>query len=265
MISPKELLVRPVAPRNANRIVRELHYSRKVAVTSRLHLGVFHGERCGGILQFGDSIDKRKILGLVPGTGWREYLELNRMAFAEWLPRNSESRCLAWSLRWIRKTYPHIRWIVSFADATQCGDGTIYRASGFVLTGIRENRTMWRLPSGEVIADIITRQAWNESTRNRLGFRIGEKWSDYSRRVGAVRLAGFQLRYMYFLDPESRHRLSVPIIPFSEIARRGATMYRGKPRAGSADSGTTDFQSGRGGATPTPALSQNHGADDAAV
>lgn len=39
------------------------------------------------------------------------------------------------------RAYP-IEWVVSFADATQCGDGTIYRASGFLLTGIRENKTV---------------------------------------------------------------------------------------------------------------------------
>lgn len=67
--------------------------------------------------------------------------------------------------------------------------------------------------------------------------------------------AGFQLRYIYFLDPTARERLTVPIIPFSEIERRGAGMYRGKPRAGSAASGTSPVQGGGGGATPTPALS----------
>ena len=65
---------------------------------------------------------------------------------------------------------------------------------------------------------------------------------------------GFQLRYIYFLDPTARDRLTVPILPFSEIDRRGAGMYRGKPRARSADSGTPGVQSGGGGATPTRAL-----------
>jgi hypothetical protein len=68
-------------------------------------------------------------------------------------------------------------------------------------------------------------------------------------------LPGFQLRYIYFIDTTARERLTVPIIPFSEIARRGAGMYRGKSRAGSAGSGTSPDQGGRGGATPTPALS----------
>lgn len=68
---------------------------------------------------------------------------------------------------------------------------------------------------------------------------------------------GFQLRYIYFLDPTARARLTVPILPFSEIAKRGAGMYRGKPRtlrAGSDTKDTPSDQLGEGGSTPTPAL-----------
>jgi hypothetical protein len=66
-------------------------------------------------------------------------LELNRMAFDDYLPKYSESRCIAISIKLIKKNAPHIKWIFQFFDGTQCGDGTIYRASGFVLTGIKEN------------------------------------------------------------------------------------------------------------------------------
>ena len=158
------------------------------------------------------------------------------------------------AMKFIKANYNWIQWVVSFADGCQCGDGTIYRASGFALTNIVSNKTMWKLPSGEVIADLVTRQAWNDSTRARLGFKVGESWKSYSSRIGAERLIGFQLRYIYFLDPTARERLTVPILPFSEIARRGAGMYKGKPRVTSADSGTPDIQSGGGGAIPTVTL-----------
>ncbi len=82
------------------------------------------------------------------------------------------------------------------------------------------------------------------------------------RDAGWKPLPGYQLRYLYFLDPTARQRLTVPILPFSRIAEMGACMYRGKPRAGSAASGTTDFQSVRGGATPTPALPHNERRSD---
>jgi hypothetical protein len=262
MPSAKDLVVRPISASDANRIVRALHYSGKVATTSQFHLGVFLDGRCGGAMSFGNPIDRRKLIGLVRDTSWTGFVELNRMAFADWLPRNGESRCLGYAMRWIRKTYPHIEWVVSFADATQCGDGTIYRASGFVLTGIRENRSLWRLPSGEVVAQIALTATWNTGIRKRLGFRLGEHVSEYAKRVGAVRLPGYQLRYQFFVDPSARERLTVPIIPFSRIAEMGASMYRGVPRAGSAASGTPEDHSGGGGATPTPALYPDEEVDD---
>jgi hypothetical protein len=73
-------------------------------------------------------------------------------------------------------------------------------------------------------------------------------------------LPGFQLRYIAFLNPEARTRLTVPVLPYSEIACRGAGMYLGRPRAGSVDSDAPDTQSGEGGAEPTPALAETEAA-----
>ena len=41
-------------------------------------------------------------------------------------------------------------------------------------------------------------------------------------------LAGYQLRYVYFIDSKWRKRLTVPEIPFSAIDEAGAGMYRGE-------------------------------------
>ena len=74
---------------------------------------------------------------------------------------------------------------------------------------------------------------------------------------------GFQLRYIYFLDPTARDRLTVPILPFSEIDRRGAGMYKGKQRlqscAGSDTKDTAGNHPAEGGSTPTPALQSGKG------
>lgn len=64
---------------------------------------------------------------------------------------------------------------------------------------------------------------------------------------------GYQLRYIYFLNPEARQRLTVPILPFSKIDEMGAGMYRGEKitRAKEQDSG---HPPGLGGVTPTRTL-----------
>ena len=46
--------------------------------------------------------------------------------------------------------------------------------------------------------------------------------------TGAEILTGFLLRYIYFIDKQYRKKLTVPEIPFSEIKKRGAQMYKGE-------------------------------------
>ena len=243
----KRIRVEPIAASDANRIVRALHYSGKVVNNSQVHFGVFMDGRCGGALQFGPSLDKRKMLGLVEGTGWNEFIELNRMALAAWLPRNSESRVLSICMMLLRRNYPWLKWVVSFADGTQSGDGTIYRASGFVLTGITKNGCLWKTKNGKTTNTI--------QLHHQTGFRVSEKRIRKGMFPSVVGLArGFQLRYVYFLDPSVRERLTVPVLPFSEIERLGAGMYLGKPRVGGADSGAAGLHPAGGGASPTPTL-----------
>ena len=204
----------------------------------------------------GPSMSPRLMLSLVKETGWNEFIELNRMAFAGWLPRNGESRAIGWVMRFLRKRYPHLKWVLSFADATQCGDGTIYRASGFVLTQIKKNTQIWLLPSGERVHTATMTSGINGgmAIQRRNGKRFNETPRQFFKRVGAEQLPGFQLRYIYFLDPTARDRLTVPVLPFSEIEKRGAGMYLGKKRVGSVDSDTPANHAGEGGATPTPTL-----------
>lgn len=264
----KELIVKPIAAADANRIVSELHYSHKFVKNSQVHLGVFLNGRCGGAMQLGPSLDKRKLQPLVSGTLWNEFIELNRMAFADWLPRNGESRCIGVAMRWLRKTYPWLKWVVSFADATQCGDGAIYRASGFVLTGIKENTQIWESPEGDKfsrtsLTDGRSKQQQQQAkaivsratvTKGRHTFADGAASMRLYKDAGWKPKRGFQLRYIYFLQQAARTELTVPVLKFSEIDRLGAGMYRGKHRARSADNGTPDDQSGGGGVIPTRAL-----------
>lgn len=163
MAGAKDIIVRVIPPQVANPFVERHHYSGKVCNNSQLHFGCFLGGRLHGVMSFGPSLQKRAMLGLVQTDNkgehakWNEWLELNRMAFDDVLPRNSESRCLAIAFRLIRKNAPQIKWIVSYSDGTASGDGTIYRASGFHLTGIKRNQTILVLPDGERIAkNIIT-------------------------------------------------------------------------------------------------------------
>ena len=211
MASAKDLIVRPIKAADANRLVKKMHYSGKVVQNSQLHLGVFWQGRVEGVMSFGPPINKKGTINIVEGTRWNGFIELNRMAFSERLPRNSESRAISIAMRLLRKNYPHIEWVVSFADGTQCGDGTIYRASGFVLTDIRVSDALRTNPATGEVMHVI--QAHH--------LKLAKEFRSWKP------LQGYQMRYVYFLNPQARERLTVPIVPFKRIAEIGASMYRG--------------------------------------
>lgn len=230
----KEIEVKVIPSKIANPFIKKHHYSGKVVNNSCLHFGAFLDGNLHGVLSYGPSLDKSKMLGLVVGTGWNEFLELNRMAFDEYLPRNSESFCIAKTLKLIKKNAPQIKWVVSFADGCSCGDGTIYRASNFVLTAIKENYNLVQLPNGEKIHK-MTLESNPTTPRPELNGKCyyditGGKFDfkKYVNYVNGTILKGYQLRYIYFIDKSYRAKLSVPEIPFSQIDEIGAGMYKGE-------------------------------------
>ena len=154
---------------------------------------------------------KKQLINLVEGTQWNEYIELNRMAFDEVMPRNSESRCIAITIKLIKKNAPHIKWIVSFADGCQCWDGTIYRACGFELTQINQNKYMKQ------------DENWNKITRLSL-VAHDPNWQKKFKELKT--LDGFMLRYIKLLKPDLKRNYQ--IIPYSEIDKYNAWMYKGK-------------------------------------
>lgn len=241
MAGAKDITVKVIPARIAVDFIKKHHYSGKVCVNSCLHLGAFYNGHLHGVMQFGSPLDRRKVLGLVVDSDgkpapWNDMLELNRMAFDDVLPKNSESRCIAVAIRLIRKNAPNIKWILSFADGMQCGDGTIYRASGFQLTGFSTG-SMWVLP--EELAKINDGPvAHRMKVQNKVSpiskwvlTQTGGKnltMQQCAERFGGHLADGYMLRYIKILD--SRYHLAVPEIPYSEIAARGAGMYKGEKR-----------------------------------
>ena len=230
----KEIVMKVIPSSIANPFIKAHHYSGKVVNNSCLHFGAFLDGGLHGVMSYGPSLDKKKIIGLVEGTGWNEFLELNRMAFDDYLPRNSESRCIAYSIKLIKRNAPHVKWIISFADGCSCGDGTIYRASNFVLTMIKPNEGLLQMPDGSVVHQLSI-QSQPMAPRPELGGKslfelTGGTYSikEYCKATGAVPKQGFQLRYIYFIDPTCREKLTVPIIPFERIDELGAGMYKGQ-------------------------------------
>jgi len=226
----KEIKVAVIPATIANTFIKQMHYSHKIKVGCRLHLGAFLHNKLHGVMSFGPPMDTRKVVNLVQPTGWNDMLELNRMAFDDYLPRNSESRCLAIAIRMIKKNAPHIKWILSYSDATQCGDGTIYRAAGFKLTQVRQSDQIIQLPNGQRITK-LSLTVPGSNTRLQVMRMLGltddgsagmKKFTD----AGCINVPGFQNRYICVIDPKCK--IVCPILPYSSINDAGAGMYKGQ-------------------------------------
>lgn len=215
----KEIIVKVIPSKIANEFVKQNHYSGKVVPNSTLHFGCFLDGKLHGVMSYGNSMDKSKVKLAVKNTGWNEFIELNRMAFDDYLPKYSESRCISISIKLIKKNAPHIKWIVSFADASQCGDGTIYRASGFKLIGLKKNNQILNW-NGKIIA--------KKSLDNKNYPSVnGKYFSRHLIETGQAKpIEGHQLKYIYLIDKNCV--IDKDILDFKEIDKQGAGMYKGK-------------------------------------
>src|SRR5690606_25117381 len=94
----KEIIVKVIPAKIANEFVKKHHYSGKVVNNSSLHFGAFLDGKLHGVMSYGYPTVKKNVIDLVRDTNWNGFLELNRMAFDDYLPKNSESRCVAISI-----------------------------------------------------------------------------------------------------------------------------------------------------------------------
>ena len=230
----KEIIVKVIPTKIANEFVKKHHYSGKFVNGSDLNFGCFLDGKMHGVLQYGNPLDRSKVIGLVETenktihTKWNEFRELNRMAFDDYLPKYSESRCIAISIMLIKKNAPHIKWLLSFSDSTQCGDGTIYRASGFYLTAIKINNQLMKMPDGNICHKIVFADGNTGAVKDKLKYNKpkGKSEGVWLKEIGAEPIIGHQLRYIYLVDKTCK--ITVPILPFSKIDEMGAGMYKGQ-------------------------------------
>lgn len=265
MLSARDIVIKPVNSAAAEKCVKRWHYSGRVVRNSQVHLGAVVGDRLLGVMSFGPPLDRRKVIGLVRDTAWDGMMELNRMAFSDELPRNSESRCLSVACRILADRYPSLEWLLSFADGVQCGDGTIYRAAGWLLTNVGESGQILQAPNGQRFSRMAVTEAGMSRRREALsivGAATAENIASSSPRPlldgGFKAVPGYMLRYVKPLRPGVLDRLTVPVLPYSEIDRRGASMYRSR-RPSSIQDAPPD-QGGDGGSGPTGGLQS--GVDD---
>ena len=199
----------------ANAIIRANHYSKVVYSGSKIHLGVFAPELLG-VLQFGVAMNPASQASVVAETKEDEYLELNRMWLDDKLPRNSESRAVSCAMKFIRKKFPQIQWVQSFADE-RCGCyGVVYQACNFVYCG-EHTSVFWEFNGEMYHNSLMTR---NPDLTPKARFIQENKAKAIPHKLR-------QFRYLYFLDRRARSRLLLKEKPYPKHGAKTDTVALG--------------------------------------
>lgn len=179
-----------VIPRTlANEIIVKNHYSKKYYSASYIHLGIFDHRGIRGVMQYGYAMNPASQESVVAETKIDQYLELNRLWVCDSMLRNTESKAISYSIKFIRKKYPQVKWIQTFADE-RCGKfGVVYQASNFKFYG-EHIACFWFLD------DIVYHNSL--MTRNpELSKSAAYLQQNKNKAVGQDLR---QFRYLYFID-----------------------------------------------------------------
>jgi hypothetical protein len=104
-------------------------------------------------------------------------------------PRNSESMAISYTIKYIKKRFPKIKWIQSFADE-RCGKfGIVYQAANFKYFG-EHTAVFWTL-DGVIYHNSLM-------TRDRKLSKSAAIIQDGKDRATSETLR--QFRYLYFID-----------------------------------------------------------------
>lgn len=179
-------------PKNISKdIIIKNHYSHKVCndATTHIHLGCYIYGELLGCLQFGYAMNPQSASSLVTGTELNQYKELNRMWFDDRAKKNTESKAISYSIKYIKGKYKTVKWIQSFADERCGGLGIVYQACSFRFYG-EHISTFWTFEGETYHNSLITNNNRNKKAElERRGFK--EK---------AIKQELRQFRYIKFLD-----------------------------------------------------------------
>lgn len=135
----------------------------------------------------------------------KKYLELNRMWLDDIAPKNSESKAISYSIKFIKRKYPDIKWIQSFADE-RCGKfGIVYQAANFKYYG-EHTALFWTLDGVIYHNSLMTRDP-------KLSKSAAILQADKDRATSETLR---QFRYIYFIDKRWEKKVLLKEQPYEK-------------------------------------------------
>lgn len=203
----KSFYIKEIDRKLANKIIIKNHYSKKVYNATYIHLGLFENDNLVGVLQYGYAMNPASCGSVVEGTKQDEYLELNRMWLSDDIQtKYPESQAISMSISYIKKKYPKIKWIQSFADERCGGFGIVYQACSFSYYG-EHTSVFWELDG--VVYHNIQMTVSKDSKRY-----AGEAKKLQENKDLAIKHSLRQFRYIKFLDQREKKKCLLEEKPY---------------------------------------------------
>lgn len=192
----------------ANKIIIKNHYSHKYYNATYIHLGIFINQELIGILQYGYAMNPASGSSVVKNTELTEYLELNRMWLDDKAQRNSESKAIACSIKYIHGKFSKVKWVQSFADERCNRWGVVYQAANFGYYG-EHTAIFWTL-GNEIYHNSLM-------TRNPKLSKAAAFIQEHKDKAVSCQLR--QFRYLYFIDRREKKNCLLEELPYPKHYR----------------------------------------------
>lgn len=184
------------------------HYSKCVPVFKCVRIGVWENDKFIGVVLFGQGATPE--IGSPYGLKQVEICELTRIALTKHI--TPVSRILSIAFKFLHKSSPNLRMIVSFADEGQGHHGGIYQATNWIYTGGAETHAY--LVNGV--------QYHPKSLHSKYG--VGGQsipWLQKNVDKNAKRIvSGFKHRYLMPLDDEMRNQVAKLAKPYPKRVKQ---------------------------------------------
>jgi hypothetical protein len=140
---PRTLVVRPVGAATLRGVMASYHYSGRMPDAVQECFAGYYGSVFAGGIAFGPGA--ASVRNELPNLTPQEVRELVRLWSPDGMPRNTESRLIALSLRALHG----IRLVISFSDPSEGHVGVIYQATNAVYLGMSGGGSRYITQDGE--------------------------------------------------------------------------------------------------------------------
>jgi len=179
--------IRIMGMRTAKAFIREYHYAIESPSSCKFAIGLYASDKLVGTIIFGyGTRPLHTIRYLFPSLGTSDYLEINRLCLLDSCPRNSESQFIAQSINLVKRHFPYVKVIFSWADGLRGKPGYVYQAANFFYGGFIWSE-FYMTATGEVVRPRL------------LITRYGQRDKQFTQELGLTKVHGYQFRYCKFI------------------------------------------------------------------